>query len=88
MEIVGIVGDTKYEDIRQAMPPMVYYNVFQPGSLFPDSPVPTQFLIRTELDPETVAAAIRAEVRSVIGNVAINERTLKDHIDASLVRDV
>jgi len=87
MEIVGIVGDTKYEDIRQAMPPMVYYNVFQPGSLFPDSPVPTQFLIRTELDPETVAAAIRAEVRSVIGNVAISERTLKDHIDDSLVRE-
>jgi putative ABC transport system permease protein len=87
LEIIGIAGDTRYEDIRQEMPPTVYYDVFQPGSLPPDASVPTQFIIRTTLDPALVAATIRAEVRSVIGNVAINETTLNDHIDAMLVRE-
>jgi predicted permease len=87
LEIIGIAGDTRYEDIRQEMPPTVYYDVLQPGSLAPDAPVPTQFLIRTTLDPAVVAAGIRAEVRSIIGNVVITERTLNDHIDAMLVRE-
>jgi hypothetical protein len=51
------------------------------------APQATQCLIRRGLVPEAVAATIRAEVRSVMGNVAITERTLKDHIDATLVRE-
>jgi predicted permease len=87
MEIIGIAGDTKYEDVRQEMQPTVYYDVLQPGTLAPDAPVPTQFLIRTTLDPAVIAATIRAEVRSVIGNVTVTERTMNDHIDSMLVRE-
>jgi hypothetical protein len=35
MEIVGFVGDTKYEDIRQAMQPTVYYNLFHISNIRP-----------------------------------------------------
>jgi ABC-type antimicrobial peptide transport system permease subunit len=46
-----------------------------------------QFLIRTEREPETIAAAVRAEFRSIIGNVTLRERMLSDHIDSSIVRE-
>jgi ABC-type antimicrobial peptide transport system permease subunit len=46
-----------------------------------------QFLIRTEREPETIAAAVRAEFRSIIGNVTLRERILSDHIDSSIVRE-
>jgi putative ABC transport system permease protein len=87
LEIIGVAGDTKYEDVRQAMQPTVYFDAFEQGVLPPDAPVTTQYLIRTELDPTSIAPAVRNEIRSLLGNVAINERTLTDHIDASLARE-
>jgi predicted lysophospholipase L1 biosynthesis ABC-type transport system permease subunit len=81
MEIVGVVGDAKYMEIREAMGPTVYENAFQRAN------VPSQLLIRTGRDPETIAASVRAEVMSMMGNVLIRERTLEDHIGASIVRE-
>jgi predicted permease len=81
LEIVGVVSDAKYSDIREVNAPTVYYDLLQNWG------VPMQFLIRTERDPQTIAPAVRAEVRSAIGNVVIRERTLEGHIDASIVRE-
>jgi hypothetical protein len=81
MEIIGLVGNSKYSEIRETVEPTVYRHVFQQFD------VPLQLLVRTERGAETVAAAIRAEVRSVIGTVSIRERTLEDHIDATIVRE-
>jgi len=79
MEIVGVVADTKYEDVRQAMQPTVYYNIFQQwGS-------PMEFLVRAEIDPEAAASSIRSTLTSLIGNVSIRERTLSDQIDSTLI---
>ncbi len=80
-EIVGLVGDVKYMELRESMRPIVYEDVFQQPS------VPTQFVIRIEKEPESVIAALRAEVKSVMGNVAITEKTLKEQIDSSIVRE-
>src|SRR5262249_21486173 len=87
MEIVGMVGDAKYEEVREVMQPTVYFDAFQERSLRPGGPVPTQFIVRSEVDPATLARPIREEVQSLIGNVVIRHRTLEDHIDASLVRE-
>jgi putative ABC transport system permease protein len=81
MEIIGVVGDAKYADIRENMQPTVYYDVFQ------EFGTPMQFVIRTERAPKTAAAAIRAEIRSVFGPVSTRERTLEDQIDASISRE-
>jgi predicted permease len=81
MEIIGVVGNAKYSELRGEMEETVYFNLFQQWG------VPMQFLIRTERDPSTVAAAVREEMRSTIGNVLIRTRTLEDHIDASIVRE-
>jgi putative ABC transport system permease protein len=81
MEIVGLVRNAKYSELRGEMEPTVYQDVFQQFSM------PLQFLIRTERDPKAIAGAIRAEFRSLLGNVTLRETTLADHIDASIVRE-
>jgi predicted permease len=81
MEIIGLVGNAKYSEIRETVEPTVYRHIFQQFG------VPVQLLIRTDQDPTGIAAAVRAEARSVIGTVAIRERTLEDHIDATIVRE-
>ena len=82
MEIVGIVRDSKYSEIRETVEPTVYRPVFQ------EFGVPIQLLIRTERNPEAIAAAVRAEAQSVIGRtVSVRERTLEDHIDATIVQE-
>jgi predicted permease len=81
VEIVGVVGNAKYSEIRETIEPTVYRHVFQQFG------EPIQVLIRTELKPESVAASVRAEARSVIGTVSIRERTLDDHINATIVRE-
>ena len=81
MQVVGVVGNAKYADIREAAQPTVYYNVFQQFGM------PLQAFIRTDRDPAAVAAAVRTEVRSLMGTVAIRERTLDDQINGSIVRE-
>jgi predicted permease len=80
IEIVGLVGNAKYSEIRGEMEPTVYYDIFQQFGM------PLQLLIRNT-QRETLLPSVREEVKSVIGNVSVRERTLSDHIDASLVRE-
>jgi predicted permease len=81
MEIIGVVQNNKYADIRQGMEPTVYQNVFQQFG------VPVQFVIRTERNPATIATAVRTEFRSAMGNVLLRETTLAERVDASIVRE-
>jgi predicted permease len=81
LEIIGVVGDTKYEDVREAMVPTVFYDIS------PEGTAPHRFIIRTEGNSERLADAVRAETRSEIGNVSVNIRTLENQIDATIVRE-
>ena len=82
MEVVGLVRDSKYSEIRETVEPTVYRAIYQQFN------VPVQLLIRTERSPETIAAAVRAEAQSVIGpTVSVRERTLKGSIEATIVQE-
>jgi predicted permease len=81
IEIIGLVANAKYAEIRGEMEPTVYYDIYKQFAL------PLQLLIRTERQPEALLPSVRAAVRSVIGNVSLRERKLSDHIDASIVRE-
>jgi predicted permease len=82
MEVVGVVRDSKYSEIRETVEPAVYRPIYQQFN------VPVQLLIRTERSPETIAAAVRAEAQSVIGRtVLVRERTLEDNINATIVQE-
>ncbi len=60
-EIVGVVGDAKYFEIRETPPRTIYFSAFREGS-----GVPSQFEIRTSLKPEAVAPAVRRTVRELL----------------------
>ena len=78
-EIVGMVGDAKYSEIRGATLPTIYFNAFQLGS-----PV-SQFALRTNIDPASVAGEVRRTVRSLLKTVPVEVTTLADQVDSSIV---
>jgi putative ABC transport system permease protein len=79
-QIVGVVGDAKYYEIREATPRTIYLNTFQLSR-----PAST-FALRTSVDPEAVAPVVRRGVRAVLQNVPVTRiTTLADQVDATIV---
>jgi predicted permease len=82
IEIVGVVADAKYNDLRQETTPMAYYPWRQvmPARL-------NAAIVRTQGDPATLAAALRQAVTSVHPDIFVDARTLTSQIESSLVRE-
>jgi len=79
-EIVGVVGDARYLDAREAPGRIIYLNAFQEGRLS------SQFSLRTRGAPASVAADVRRAVREQLKNVTVQRiTTLADQVDASIV---
>jgi len=79
-EIVGVAGNAKYQEIREPARRMVYLNTFQ----FPQPA--SSFALRTSVDPEAAAPAVRRTVRAVLKTVpVVRVVTLADQVDASIV---
>ena len=79
-EIVGVVGDAKYEDSHQAPPRTVYLNAFQDGR------IQSHFALRTDVNPTGVAPQVRRAVEEVLKTVPVGKvTTLTEQLDSSLV---
>jgi predicted permease len=78
-EVVGVVGDAKYRNLREETPPRVYGPVFNP--FWPQRA--TFFEVRTRGDLAGVTSALRAVVHET--NAAIPE--IEVHTMPSLVQD-
>jgi predicted permease len=79
-EIVGVVGDAKYDDIREAPPRTIYLDTFQEGR------IPSQFTLRTNVDPRTILSAVPQIVRTSLKTVDVAHVTTMDtQVDASIV---
>jgi putative ABC transport system permease protein len=79
-EIVGVVGDAKYMEMRENTYRTVYFNAFQERN------VPSQFALRTSIDPEAVAPDVRRTVRDSLKTVSIGRViTLADQVDGTIV---
>jgi predicted permease len=77
-EIAGVVGDTKYEELRSSMAPSVY------------TPAPGGgvFVLRTASDPESLAAAVRGAVHDVNPNLIVdNVKSQAAQIDEELFNE-
>ncbi len=73
--IVGVVGDVKITGIDEALRPVLYYPFRQNSSTF------ANLVARTNTDPNTLAGAIRNEVRNLEPDAAIlNLRTMDEMI--------
>jgi len=80
-EIVGVVGDAKYLDLRKDAPRTVYLNAFQEARMFVN-----RFSIRSEGAPLAIATAVQQAVAESLTKTAIsNVTTLSDQVDASIV---
>jgi putative ABC transport system permease protein len=79
-EIIGVAGDTKTFDVRDAAYPAIYFNMFQENRVF------NQFEVRTTGDPAALAGAVRRVVRDVLKTVPVTRvTTLADQVDSNLV---
>jgi hypothetical protein len=79
-EIVGVVGDAKYEEIREKTWRTIYLDAFQAGS------VGSHFSLRTTVNPAAVVPAVRRTVRELLKTVPVlRVTTLTDQVDASIV---
>jgi len=79
IEIVGVVGDVKYNDLREETPPVIYVPVLQsPESLY-------ALEVRTTLAPRAAADAIKAAVNHVAPGLPVMEaRTFEERLNQSL----
>jgi predicted permease len=69
VEIVGVVTDTRYENQRQEIPPLLYTPWQQEGALIGAM----YFTLRTAGEPTALAATARQTVRELDGNLPVTE---------------
>jgi macrolide transport system ATP-binding/permease protein len=82
-EIVGVVKDAKYLEIREDPTPTVYLAVFQEKKPY------SEFELRTAVAQGGIVSAVRRQVRDATnGHVAISKtQTLAEQVDASIVQE-
>ncbi|MGO4883383.1 MAG: ABC transporter permease [Bryobacteraceae bacterium] len=79
-EIVGLVGDVKTFELRDAPYPLIYFNMFQESRLL------DHFELRTAVAPESIAGTVRRIVRDVLKTVTVKSvTTLADQVDSNIV---
>lgn len=79
-EIVGVVGDAKYNDLQPTTPRTIYLDAFQ------ETHMVSQLTLLTAIDPGAVASAARKSVASVLKTVpVVRVSTMTNQIDASIV---
>jgi predicted permease len=79
--IIGVVGDSKYMEMREDTPRTLYFNAFQEGHNS------SQFVLRTAVTTSAVIGDVRRQVRDVLKSVPVGKvTTLAEHVDASIVQ--
>ncbi len=80
-EVVGVVGDAKYYEIREPAHRTIYLPAFENGRV-----IAQNFILRTEAAPSSVAGQVRSAISEVLGAARTARiTTLTDQIDASIV---
>jgi predicted permease len=81
-QVIGVVGDAKYHDLREPAPPTAYFSHLQAL----DIASYMTFQVRTEADPQTIVPLMRSEVAAVDSNIPITRLdTLVQKIDKALL---
>lgn len=82
-EIVGVVGDAKYLDLREVPPRTIYLNAFQEPRM-----LASRFALRTTGRPGAVTGDVRRIVREELKTVPVADMTtMDDLVDASVVAE-
>ena len=79
-EVVGVVGNAHFYEVREAASSAIYLDAFQ------ESRIPSQFVLWTSVNPTAVAGEVRRDVRALLKTVPVMKvTTLADQVDASIV---
>lgn len=82
-EIVGVVGDANYYEIREPEKRSIYLPAFGNGRVIAHT-----FVIRTDVNPNSIVSEVRRAVRDTAEAVVVaNVTTLTDQIDATIVSE-
>ena len=80
-EIVGVVGNAKYDDTHGVPPPTLYLTAFGDGRMFA-----SDFILRTSIPPDAVTGEVRRSVAEILRGVQVERvTTMSDQVDASIV---
>jgi predicted permease len=80
-EIVGVVGNAKYDDAHEVPPRTIYLTVFMDGGMFAND-----LILRTRISLTAVTGEIRRSVAEILKGVQVNHvTTMSDQVDASIV---
>ena len=78
-QIIGVVGDTRYADLKEEPPPIhfdLYNSLPEIGGV--------TYIIRTQMPPESIAPSLRAAVQKIDTNLPLMDiRTQQQQIDAT-----
>jgi predicted permease len=78
--IIGVVGDTKYEDLRRDIPVELYIP-YQQAPFF----IGMTAYVRTGRDPDQIFAVVRSAIRDMDPNLPLYDvRTLNEQVERSL----
>lgn len=78
-EVVGIVGDSKYNSLTEPRRPFLYLPLLQ------EYAPQVNLHVRTSSDPKTLVAALRGEVQAIDPSLpALNVETLSERVENSL----
>ena len=80
LEIIGVVKDLKYKNLRDPAPPQAYFPYWHD-----EKARFMTFYLRTRIDPQQLAEAVREKVRRIDPNIpVIDMRTVDEQIGLSL----
>lgn len=82
-EIVGLVRDTKYGDLREEFMPIVYHAAPQVRGTGPGG----QFLIRSRLSSSETVAAVKRVLNDINPAITVRFEWFKPMVDATILRE-
>ena len=83
IQIVGLIGDTKYADVKQETPPLFFTPYRQQESLGD-----LTFYVRTSIDPREIMQNIPRLVSGIDANLPVEGlKTLEQQVDENVVLD-
>jgi predicted permease len=83
LEVVGLVEDTAYRDLRRGRPPIAYLAIAQD----PEPSGFAQLLIRTQGDPKALVPSLRAAIRELSPAILPTFQDYPGVLDSLLARD-
>src|SRR5262249_8025954 len=82
-EIVGVIPNTRYNDIRRATPPMV----FAPASQFPDPGPWAVMMIRSDSQPSAIMGTVRLAMAEKHPEIVFDAMDFQKQIHDGLLRE-